>query len=281
MRLWSKVIRLSDRNISLEFYRRAERNGALIKESILRVRKTGDTKKDVLYNSDRMNHTHPHRGNTGDDAVAPPTPPFTPAPRAVPAPGLGFLPSNLFSGFGGFDASYAFGSLESFRPNVFDLSIWEMPLLLGSMLNFTWSTESTFFSASGSSKVEFIHELSEKVDIGFSFLGFKQYNREETFNKYVALYDQEIIYKVGFKDTKSAKQHLSADMKKALATWSADSLVDQFGTHYMTAAWLGRMRTDKLDTFSKTELIEALKTKIPLKGPEADHGFLHRFPSDL
>ncbi|ETI22664.1 hypothetical protein G647_06740 [Cladophialophora carrionii CBS 160.54] len=264
MRLWIKVIRLSDRNISLEFYPQAEQNGALIKESILRVRKTGDTKWDVLYNSD-----------------------------GIPK----ILTTQPLQSLRWIDASYAFGSLESFRPNVFDLSISDPALIkkvlvtgtdgttqeytVPSFLNFTWGTESTFFSASGSSKVEFIHDLSEKVDIGFSFLGvsaefertFKQYNREETFNKYVALYDQEIIYKVGFKDTECTKRHLSAAIKNALATWLADRLVGQFGSHYMTAAWFGGLSihsstTDKLDTFSKTELIEALKTMIPLKDPE-------------
>lgn len=206
-------------------------------------------------------------------------------------PAVGFLPPNLFSGFGGLDASYAFGSLESFRPNVFDLDIsnpaksktlrctgtdgtandYSVP----NYLNFTWGTESTFFSASGSSKVEFIHDLSHTVDLGFELLGFgaefertfKQHNKEETFNKYVARYDQEIVYKVEFKDKEAAKQYLSADFKNALKTWSVERLVDQFGTHYMTTAWFGGLRIhsstiDQLDTLSKTELTEALTTKV-------------------
>jgi hypothetical protein len=143
-----------------------------------------------------------HEGEWGSHPITPPSPPAHPQ---------GFLPPNLFSGFGGLDVSYAFGSLESFRPNVFDLDISNpanikslrctgtdgttQEYTVPGLLNFTWGTESTFFSASGSSKVDFIHDLSNKVDIGFSFLGFgaefertfKQYNKEETFNKYVAL----------------------------------------------------------------------------------------------
>jgi hypothetical protein len=286
LELYIKVNWVSGTNISLEVYFAAEHGDTALKQNIFRIRRTGDTKWDVQRSDmSSLHRTHPEGGNNGDNNVA------LPVPSVIPAPDLGFLPPNLSSGFGGFDASYAFGSLESFRPNVFDLDISDPALVkavrvtgtdgttqeytVPSFLNFTWGTESTFFSASGSSKIEFIRDLSEKVDIGFSFLGFgaefertfKQYNREETFNKYVALYDQEIIYKVGFKDTESAKRHLSADMKNALATWSADRLVEQFGTHFMTAAWFGGLRinsstTDKLDTFSKTELIEALKTKV-------------------
>ncbi|EXJ71718.1 uncharacterized protein A1O5_05526 [Cladophialophora psammophila CBS 110553] len=214
-----------------------------------------------------------------------------------PPVALGVLPPNLFSGFGGLDASCAFGSLESFKANVFDLSI-SNPLKIStftctgsdsktaqytvpSYLNLTWGTVSEYFSATGTSKVDFIHDLSDTMDLGFDFFGFgaefkrtfDEHTKEETFQKYMAQYDQEIVYKVGLKNKDEVKEHLSPDFKKALATWTAEKIVDQFGTHFMTEACFGGLRIysstlDELNNVTKHDLVDAIELKAPIIDPD-------------
>ncbi|OAP60890.1 hypothetical protein AYL99_05892 [Fonsecaea erecta] len=226
-------------------------------------------------------------GVTGNDNTDP----------SQPAAPLGVLPPNLFSGFGGLDASCAFGSLESFKANVFDLSISNPSKIstftvtgtdtrttqytIPSYLNLTWGTVSESFSATGTSKVDFMHDLSDTIDLGFNFFGFgaefkrtfDQHTKEETFQKYMALYDQEVVYKVGLKNKDEVRDHLSPDFKKALATWSAENIVDQFGTHYMTEACFGGLRIssttlDELNTVSKSDLVDAIELKAPINDPD-------------
>lgn len=233
-----------------------------------------------------------------DDSTPEPTPIPTPAPNPAPNPTptprpsrpLGILPPNVSSGFGGVDASCAAFSMEGFKPNLFNLDIsdptqtWSFEstgtdgkttYVLPNYLNFTWTTIDDFFSATGSSKKEFIRDLSGHLNLGISILGFgaefkrtfSEESKEETFTKYLARYDTSLVYRVGFKDPDTARNYLSADAKAALATWEPLKFVQVFGTHYMTEACFGGMRIhsstlDTLDTFTKSDLKDAIDITV-------------------
>lgn len=202
----------------------------------------------------------------------------------------GQLPPNLISGFGGVDASCAVFDPVGFKSNLFDLDISNKAktssfrstgidgtttYTLPQYLNFAWTTTSDYFSVVSQSKREFTHNLSQHMNLGFSIFGFgaefkrsfSEDTREETFQKYMVRYDQEMVYRVGFKDPDSAIEHLTTDAKDALAKWDAEKVIRVFGTHYMTEAYFGGLRIhsstlDTRDTFSKKELKYVVDVKV-------------------
>lgn len=135
-------------------------------------------------------------------------PPTFPATKHV-------SPPNLSSGFGGIDASAAIFSINAFHTNLFDLDMGPgvetfslvcpgpdsstTTYTVPEYLNFTWATNNTRFSAVGSTKREFARDLSGHVKLDGNLLGFgAEFQRtfgdnstEETFQKYMARYDQE------------------------------------------------------------------------------------------
>jgi len=246
-----------------------------------------------------------------DDSDPGPTPAPNPIPNPNPNPipnpnpkphrPQGILPPNVSSGFGGVDASCAAFSMEGFKPNLFNLDIsdpaqtWSFESTgtdgrttysLPKYLNFTWTTIDDFFSATGSSKRDFIRDLSGHLNLGVSILGFgaefkrtfSEESKEETFTKYLARYDTSLVYRVGFKDPDTAKDYLSVDAKAALATWEPTKFVQVFGTHYMTEACFGGMRIhsstlDTLDTFTKSDLKDAIDITVSSLLPPSDSTF--------
>ncbi|KAH8813354.1 hypothetical protein F5884DRAFT_751638 [Xylogone sp. PMI_703] len=183
------------------------------------------------------------------------------------------FPPNLQSGFGGVDASEPVFSPEAFRANLFNfndgryrsfefidsfssLQTYDIPSFLSSI----FTTMSDWFTVTGESKRSITHNLSNTVDVNASFAGFgaefsrtfKDNTSDETFQKYMARYDREYIYAVGFNDTdpEVVREHLSPEAKEAFKTWSPEKIIKQFGTHYMERAYFGGLRiiSSTLDT---------------------------------
>lgn len=201
-------------------------------------------------------------------------------------------PPNLSSGFGGVDASAAIFSTDALHTNLFDLSIADgvetsslmcpgatagdiNTYTVPDYLNFTWATVTESFKVTGSTKREFTRDLSNHINLDISAMGFgaefkrtfEDRSTEETFHKYMARYDQQYIYKVGFKDSDTAAKHLTTFAQDALENWTAKKIVDNFGTHFTAETTFGGVRihsftSDSLDSFKKQELMNAIDLKV-------------------
>jgi hypothetical protein len=197
------------------------------------------------------------------------------------------LPPNLQSAFGGIDASLAIFSLPGFKPGLFDLSNADATKYtvpgdggnseygVPSYLNLVWGSDSTFFSIVGESKREFARKLSSKVKLGGDLFGFggefertfNEQSTQETFNKYMARYHQEVVYSVSFKDVDSASDYLTDTALDAFTNWTPEKIVSTFGTHFTVKATLGGTRIvsstlDTRDIFTEKELTTAINMKV-------------------
>lgn len=197
------------------------------------------------------------------------------------------LPPNFPSVFGGIDASCAAFSREGFKGNLFNVANTEgstyscyvdgktVQFSVPSYLTMTWGSESTSFSIVGESKKEFTNKLSKKLNLGGDFFGFggefertfDETRTEETFKKYMARYNQEVVYSVSFKDEDNAAKYLSDDALVAMKTWTPAKIVASFGTHYTVQATIGGSRIlasslDTRDEFTETEMSTAIDLKV-------------------
>lgn len=196
------------------------------------------------------------------------------------------LPPNFQSVLGGIDASCAAFSREGFKGNLFNMASTDgdtyscyvdgrnVEFAVPSYVTMTWGSESTSFSIVGESKKEFTNKLSKKLNLGGDFFGFggefertfDETRTEETFKKYMARYNQEVVYSVAFKDEDNAAKYLSNDAVTAMKTWTPEKIVTSFGTHYTIKATVGGSRIlasslDTRDEFTETEMSTAIELK--------------------
>lgn len=196
------------------------------------------------------------------------------------------LPPNFQSVLGGIDASCAAFSREGFKGNLFNVANAEgntyscyvdgrtVEFTVPSYLTMTWGSESTSFSIVGESKKEFTSKLSKKLNLEADFFGFggefertfDETRTEETFKKYMARYNQEVVYSLSFKDEDNAAKYLSDDALTAMKTWTPEKIVASFGTHYTVQATIGGSRivassVDTRDEFTETEMSIAIELK--------------------
>lgn len=196
------------------------------------------------------------------------------------------LPPNFQSVLGGIDASCAAFSREGFKGNLFNMASTDgntyscyvdgrtVEFTVPSYLTMTWGSESTSFSIVGESKKEFTNKLSKKLNLEGDFFGFggefertfDETRTEETFKKYMARYNQEVVYSVSLKDEDNAAKYLSSDALTAMKSWTPEKIVASFGTHYTVQATVGGSRIlasslDTRDEFTETELSTAIELK--------------------
>nr|OQO24438.1 hypothetical protein B0A51_09112 [Rachicladosporium sp. CCFEE 5018] len=213
------------------------------------------------------------------------------------------LPFNCQGLFGGVDATQSFSKGEVIRSNLFELRSlepkdylhqevqWEeqgtvnnnedhvATFAIPRYLDFVWETRVHEETVTGETKREFQSNLSSNMGLAGSIDGFglemnhsfNETDFSETWNKYASLYRYHQVYTLKLNQTDPAKLHLHLT-DHALETFDVGtpaSIVDTFGTHFMTKATFGGLKrwSSTLDV-RNTDVSKSLGRSLGIKVAE-------------
>ncbi|KAK3698056.1 hypothetical protein LTR37_017105 [Vermiconidia calcicola] len=149
---------------------------------------------------------------------------------------------------------------------------YQIPEFLG----FTWASQFNSETVTGETKGSYQQSLSQSYSANLGFAGFgveiqntfEESSLVETYKKYASIYARQQIYHVSVREDATAMQaYLSPRAVSLFQSGNARSIVDTFGTHYMTNATFGGMKRfastlDARDENISTKLGQALKAKF-------------------
>lgn len=205
------------------------------------------------------------------------------------------LPFNFESGFGGVDASDYLYSQDAIRSGLFDFGgaprkrktvQWSsapgvaeqyasVEFDVPAALDFSWSAEDITETRAGATRASFQSDVTESLTGSASGFGFGAefaktfavHHFNETYEKYVARYERQQIYRIAFHGDADVRRCLSARAQSDLDNATASDIVQFYGTHYMHSATFGGLKVysshlDVRDEVTATDLKTAMSLKF-------------------
>jgi len=208
-------------------------------------------------------------------------------------PSVVVLPNNLGTQFGGVDVTKGFKNPNFIRPGLWNLGgldgneyethtvyygdkdgqwTYQVPEFLA----FSWASQINTETITGESKSDYQRKFTQSVSANIGFAGFgsevtdtfEEESLVGTYYKYACIYARQQIYRVSVREFPATLQSYLSDIARRLfAAGDAKTIVDTFGTHYMSSASFGGMRRfassiDVRDESISTKLGQALKLKF-------------------